>query len=1814
MDNDGMRVKLGELRTRAEEMLKQLGATEAGSGAEAWGLLGQFASAVEGIITRSGESGTRASLERFFNILPPDSVRVEFDRKKAELLSVLQSQKSLSDVAKPYELFIRHMEEPDLEWPDEESDAVEGCFGRRLTIPLYGGKYSFTPSVSAKDEGGIPPVASEGNECVPSAEPKSIPEEESAGGVEVSRTSENEVSERQDGSTPEIAEPEAPDIQEILRHFEISTQKTESGFSVKTFTKDYFFTAASGEIIPRPNRYWELKLICWFAKMGALTKIQIEKHLFDRNIGNIQVERLYKNGYVSIVRQKDSDVRFYALSAKGADIFKKTSRDLMKNIISSPPSSPLNCESELAQMYADIDAYQHTATVALRFYHNSIVKKVERIRVDFRTPVILLRMRDEGVEKYLVVTGVSKKVLLLPLFPDDYPSSRAEQDIYLRRLAGSACSDAEGCEQHYCTVSDSHTAVECFDTDGNGVDIDKYIESHVRPAPEDDQADQMLDTISLFELVDIIGWFVQEPGKFLGLKEFVKRLKQYTPKDDMSDEFKRFVEGLKRVSAKGDRILRFKKFVEDSKQKLIQGGDGRNIVPQNFIESLRPQQSSVETAASDTGDADNAAGELPSDGGTEVNSAPVRAHNTNPFDAARQILDKKEIRPADEKVTFDALVSSLLDAAADSAQDENTDYIGRAVVLLKSLAFADDGVYGADYRRLLLATDMPLDDRNYSMEELSTYFSGESEGTALHLAALLRALFLPASRYEYALTDYARELFKRYDKVFDAYSELKGTLGVFIDIADVSGDGFTDEVVSRFVDEATKSRFIKGLGSDAAKLCQVPHINQRFNGVPEMLEMCFGQDSELGLCMSGISENRESDREFISKVYGSFVDGGKASPQKMDKFIDECWKEVRHSSKKWIRNDDIVSTARQKIDYAICQRLEIMNRWLAYADSSSGVADDSLSVMYSKTKRSLESAVEFLREDTSLPKRSRAVLSRAVKNLSMRLSGKQQMSFLPEDWLSAGFFAVTDGLPVINDDYEDILYYERWRNALRHIAEEPARDLLDVLTKIESAEDPLYDNLGQAIAVCEYLGIDKTQYRNSVKNAREAAEKHLIREFEEKTGIDFAYGRIGDQSKETAVEKLERMKPEFFERNDFAGFRRFLTALRGGLNDEIAEKRKYWESAILERRKAGSQDKFELLERAAKQLERGESSNFILVEESLNLFDDKADPSRGELDLSEKDLFSEFITEKKYNSLEDICKKNKSASLRSFAEKFVKDRIRESSKYKESALRLLQSLPNGPEKNGCEEILTLLTELGFVVSNVTRDNPSQSPAVFTAKVTPDQKNAESYKHPIAEMGTNMGNTLSVVELFGGMEPRSIIEAVSKSGSRRMSIVLLNGYLTLAQRRQLAGLFLKDGNAQTPFILADRILLLHLAQKYREDRLHAMLACAMPYTGCHQLFSANSVMPVADEMYMGRMEEIRQITDKNGPVFVYGGRQLGKTAVLLRAKNVYHAPKNNDYGVYADVKDCHDEISFVTTLTDKIREADPGFAFVKATIKAMCDEIREWLLKSGNKRLLLLIDESDNILSTLAEDSYAALNEFEQLSKETGRFKFVFAGLHNVFSAAKDSNTVFGHFGKPICIRPLSQSDAYKLLARPLRYLGFNTDPDTLLPLLVNTNFYPGVVHFVGTELVKMLIHRYSSHYNESDNPPYRLDERQIGSVMHSANLSDMIEERIKLTLDVDIRYFMLARCIAALYYEDARNRSLGYDVDRIMEYAALLEIDALRNETKERCENLLSEMCDMSLLVNMTGRYRFRQSRFLNIVGKDTGDIIDQIARVKEGA
>ena len=202
---------------------------------------------------------------------------------------------------------------------------------------------------------------------------------------------------------------------------------------------------------------------------------------------------------------------------------------------------------------------------------------------------------------------------------------------------------------------------------------------------------------------------------------------------------------------------------------------------------------------------------------------------------------------------------------------------------------------------------------------------------------------------------------------------------------------------------------------------------------------------------------------------------------------------------------------------------------------------------------------------------------------------------------------------------------------------------------------------------------------------------------------------------------------------------------------------------------------------------------------------------------------------------------------------------------------------------------------------------------------------------------------------------------------------------------------------------------------------------------------------------------------------------------------------------------------------------------------MCGQLSNLFRSEDIVSMHLLIDEVDDFLGAIAGQSYKQLQPLVDLKRETrNNFKFVIAGLHNVCRAknATKENGIFGQLGTPLCIKPLSPTDALKLLSRPLSYLGFQIDRyPHLETILTNTNYYPGILQFFGYMLVQTLTGQYSRYYHAADgNPPFTLQDEQLGSVMNSSDLNRSIKDKFRWSLELDSRYFMIARCITMLYH------------------------------------------------------------------------------------
>ena len=146
--------------------------------------------------------------------------------------------------------------------------------------------------------------------------------------------------------------------------------------------------------------------------------------------------------------------------------------------------------------------------------------------------------------------------------------------------------------------------------------------------------------------------------------------------------------------------------------------------------------------------------------------------------------------------------------------------------------------------------------------------------------------------------------------------------------------------------------------------------------------------------------------------------------------------------------------------------------------------------------------------------------------------------------------------------------------------------------------------------------------------------------------------------------------------------------------------------------------------------------------------------------------------------------------------------------------------------------------------------------------------------------------------------------------------------------------------------------------------------------------------------------------------------------------------------------------------------------------------------------------------------------------------------------------------------------------------------------------------------------QYGDYYSAAlGNPPYTLKREQLGAIMNRTDLNNSIKEKFRWSLELDARYFMIARCIVLLYYENAGKTGIdeiqkGFSAAEIKDWADTLEIHCLEKETLFSYGNLLDEMVDMGILAKPNpeeNRFRMRRNSFINIIGTGIDNVLDDI-------
>jgi hypothetical protein len=428
-----------------------------------------------------------------------------------------------------------------------------------------------------------------------------------------------------------------------------------------------------------------------------------------------------------------------------------------------------------------------------------------------------------------------------------------------------------------------------------------------------------------------------------------------------------------------------------------------------------------------------------------------------------------------------------------------------------------------------------------------------------------------------------------------------------------------------------------------------------------------------------------------------------------------------------------------------------------------------------------------------------------------------------------------------------------------------------------------------------------------------------------------------------------------------------------------------------------------------------------------------------------------------------------------------------------------------------------------------------------------------------------------------------------------NIIIYLGRMSLRHRRLMRQV---AGDRGLAMIVLDEVLFAFLAGEWRE-RLPSFFRCALPFAVVNPYtpFRAGDVPP---EMFFGRREMARELQLAEGSCIVYGGRQLGKSALLRHVQREFHQPERDQFAWVEDIKlvgsptsDQQPEMIWV-----KLRDIFKALGLISSRTtttkpEAIAAHMRETLLASPRRRVLVLLDEADNFLDADAANNFKVVDELRILMGSVQRqLKIVLAGLHNVQRFQGRGNQPLAHFGSPLCVGPLEPRAAQQLIEEPLAALGYRfADSSAVLSILSYTNYHPGLIQLFCYELLNRLNTR------SLEGPPYPITRGDVEAIYRNIEVRKRIAERFDWTLALDRRYQAIAWSVILDQQGKRDGFSQTYTPLELLNLARQWWPQGFEGTDIDQLRGLLDEMCGLGVLVrDSQGHYRLRSPNLVRLI------------------
>ena len=526
-----------------------------------------------------------------------------------------------------------------------------------------------------------------------------------------------------------------------------------------------------------------------------------------------------------------------------------------------------------------------------------------------------------------------------------------------------------------------------------------------------------------------------------------------------------------------------------------------------------------------------------------------------------------------------------------------------------------------------------------------------------------------------------------------------------------------------------------------------------------------------------------------------------------------------------------------------------------------------------------------------------------------------------------------------------------------------------------------------------------------------------------------------------------------------------------------------------------------------------------------------------------------------------------------------------------------------------DHLRNLLAYMGFTPPQL-REGPAGPPGYVAFQATMD-----GGLSPLPEFGSDRDSRYYVVLVGGRPGVERMAQTITSMGlARECPIILYFGRLTELQRAEWADYCRKN---RLTALLVDELMLFFVAGE-RGVRLRPLILLSMAW-GYANPFTPFAAGTVPRELFKGRSQIVDHLLDPSQSGVIYGGRQLGKSAIL-RAVEREVERRRKELGVQAYV--CYLDIRALGSRDVSLsRRPDALWGMLRNWLHstrllqsppddpvALRTRLVERFKRDKSLQIYLLLDEADNFLEADGAADFPILTELKALSDETGRrFKVVLCGLHSVQRYSLLPNQPLAHVGRAMVVGPLDPKAAIELVREPLFTLGFRFEDETpLYRIFCYTNYHPALIQHFCRELVEHLMARRSSH-----SPTHVITVKDVEQVYQRAEVRQVIRERFEWTIALDERYQALVYAITLdQLWEDGYRK----------EYAAA-EVHALARDVwpaafdpmgTDEVRTLLDELVGLGVLVKSpTGRYRLRNGNVVRALGSPE-EIWERVERFTE--